>query len=151
MFIAPLRALTLGLALLGLGTTGFGQTAEPLPGQVELEGDTYPYLLLPPAELVEGQSYPLVLFLHGAGERGKDNKAQMSHFPERMAEMQAATGQACFILAPNAPRMFGGPHARVVDNAEPIACNSQSLRCKPSWRRSRKSCAASRLISTGFR
>ncbi len=104
MFIAPLRALTLGLALLGLGTTGFGQTAEPLPGQVELEGDTYPYLLLPPAELVEGKSYPLVLFLHGAGERGKDNKAQMSHFPERMAEMQAATGQACFILAPQCPK-----------------------------------------------
>lgn len=103
MFLAPLRALTLGLALFGLGNPGFSQTAEYLPGQVEIEGVSYPYLLLPPAEVVEGENYPLILFLHGAGERGSDNAAQKRHFPERMAEMQAATGQACFVLAPQCP------------------------------------------------
>lgn len=103
MLPAPLRSLTLGLAMLGLSNSGFGQTAEYLPGQVEIEGQSYPYLLLPPAELIEGKRYPLILFLHGAGERGNDNAAQKSHFPERMADAQAATGQACFVLAPQCP------------------------------------------------
>ena len=103
MFLAPLRALTLAMALLGLGSAGFGQTAESLPGKVEVDGVLYPYLLLPPAKVVEGETYPLILFLHGAGERGTDNAAQMRHFPERMAKAQAATGQACFVLAPQCP------------------------------------------------
>jgi lysophospholipase L1-like esterase/predicted esterase len=104
MLLAPLRALTFCLALLGLTSSGFSQTVEYLPGQVEIDGVSYPYLLLPPAELVEGESYPLILFLHGAGERGTDNAAQKRHFPERMAKAQAATGQACFVLAPQCPK-----------------------------------------------
>ena len=44
------------------------------------DGDTLPYRILFPKGYEKGdQSYPLLLFLHGAGERGSDNKAQLVH------------------------------------------------------------------------
>lgn len=42
-------------------------------------GDTLPYRLLLPLNYDETKSYPLVLFLHGAGERGSDNEKQLTH------------------------------------------------------------------------
>lgn len=41
--------------------------------------DTLPYRLLLPADYDASKKYPLVLFLHGAGERGRDNEAQLTH------------------------------------------------------------------------
>ncbi|QDU68700.1 GDSL-type esterase/lipase family protein [Engelhardtia mirabilis] len=74
-----------------------------LEGAVEVDGVRTPYLLLPPAELVEGRRYPLVLFLHGAGERGDDNRNQQHHFPERMAKAENRAKYPCFVLAPQCP------------------------------------------------
>ncbi len=41
--------------------------------------DTLPYRMLLPEGYDESKSYPLVMFLHGAGERGKDNEKQLVH------------------------------------------------------------------------
>ena len=41
--------------------------------------DTLPYRLLLPKNYDASKKYPLVLFLHGAGERGSDNEAQLTH------------------------------------------------------------------------
>ncbi|MGX5819689.1 carboxylesterase family protein [Chitinophaga lutea] len=41
--------------------------------------DTLPYRLLLPEGYTAGKQYPLVLFLHGAGERGSDNERQLIH------------------------------------------------------------------------
>ncbi len=43
------------------------------------DGASIGYRLLAPEKLEVGRKYPLVLFLHGAGERGDDNAAQMTH------------------------------------------------------------------------
>ncbi len=103
MLPAPLRALTLCLALCGLAATGVSQTLEPIAGKVAINGTSYPYVLVPPAEIVEGQSYPLVLFLHGAGERGNDNYAQ-AVFPKLIVKTLMEQGQPCFVLAPQCPK-----------------------------------------------
>lgn len=42
-------------------------------------GDTLPYRLLLPKNYDASKKYPLVLFLHGSGERGNDNEAQLTH------------------------------------------------------------------------
>jgi len=42
-------------------------------------GDTMPYRLLLPENYNPTKKYPLILFLHGAGERGNDNELQLVH------------------------------------------------------------------------
>ena len=41
-------------------------------------GNTLPYRILYPANYDKTKKYPLLLFLHGAGERGKDNEKQLT-------------------------------------------------------------------------
>ena len=43
------------------------------------ENDTLPYRLLLPDKYNPKKSYPLLVFLHGAGERGNDNEKQLIH------------------------------------------------------------------------
>ncbi|MAU25810.1 MAG: phospholipase [Muricauda sp.] len=45
----------------------------------ESERGTMPYRLLLPEDYDATKKYPLVLFLHGSGERGNDNEAQLVH------------------------------------------------------------------------
>ena len=58
------------------------------------------YRLLKPARIEPGCKYPLVLFLHGAGERGTDNVQQLLYFPELMAADEYLEAFPCFVLAP---------------------------------------------------
>ncbi|MDR0413142.1 MAG: GH92 family glycosyl hydrolase [Dysgonamonadaceae bacterium] len=58
-----------------------------------------PYRLLSPPGTDPQKKYPLVLFLHGAGERGVDNRRQFYRFhPVPFWETEA-----CFVLAPQCP------------------------------------------------
>ena len=43
------------------------------------QNDTLPYRILLPKNYNSQKSYPLLIFLHGAGERGNDNKSQLFH------------------------------------------------------------------------
>jgi predicted peptidase len=42
-------------------------------------GDTMPYRILLPLHFDKNKKYPIVFFLHGAGERGNDNEKQLVH------------------------------------------------------------------------
>lgn len=46
---------------------------------VDSDENVIPYRMLVPDSLKDGCKYPLVLFLHGAGERGDDNEKQLLH------------------------------------------------------------------------
>src|SRR5579871_5127400 len=60
----------------------FAQEAKGMPDQPEARvytnaaGEKLPYLLLKPRNYDPAKQYPLVMFYHGAGERGDDNKSQ---------------------------------------------------------------------------
>lgn len=56
--------------------------------------------LMRPATLKPGPTYPLVLFLHGAGERGDDNEKQLAYLPTWLAEEANRRNYPCFVLAP---------------------------------------------------
>ncbi len=49
------------------------------------------------------EKYPLVLFLHGAGERGDDNKKQLVHGTKDFAKDENRQKYPCFVLAPQCP------------------------------------------------
>jgi predicted peptidase len=47
-----------------------------------------------------GGRHPLVLFLHGAGERGNDNAKQLKYLPTWLADPAVRQRHPCFVLAP---------------------------------------------------
>lgn len=64
-------------------------------------GNTLPYrLFLPPNHDAPGAEYPLVLHLHGAGERGTNNTSQLLYIDGLIAETQ--TEHPAFLLVPQA-------------------------------------------------
>lgn len=69
------------------------------------QGDhqTLPYRLLKPLDYDSQKKYPLVVFLHGAGERGTDNKAQLKHWVRIFATEENRQKYPCFVLAPQCP------------------------------------------------
>lgn len=46
---------------------------------IAAKGDTLRYQVLLPEGYAQGKKYPLVIFLHGSGERAMDNNLQMKH------------------------------------------------------------------------
>jgi predicted peptidase len=68
------------------------------------DGQTLSYRLHVPADYNPANQYPLILFLHGAGERGTDNEAQLVH-PEvlRFIGDDVAAKHPCFLVAPQCP------------------------------------------------
>ena len=53
-------------------------------GVIDLEdGSKLPYRIHRPKTVEGSDPIPLVVFLHGAGERGDDNRRQLRHFPDR--------------------------------------------------------------------
>ena len=62
-------------------------------------GTTLPYRLVLPENYDENKSYPLLVFLHGAGERGNDNELQLFHCVQYLANNLPE----CIIVAPQCP------------------------------------------------
>lgn len=55
-----------------------GTTGRFVPREVAVDGATHRYQVFVPARDVGGKHPPVILFLHGAGERGNDNQAQLN-------------------------------------------------------------------------
>lgn len=67
-------------------------------------GDTLNYRIFIPEETDSTGFFPLVLFLHGAGERGSDNKAQLTHGVWRFVEDSVQKKHPSIVVAPQAPK-----------------------------------------------
>lgn len=59
-----------------------------------------------PANMRPGSRYPLVIFLHGSGQKGSDNQSQLLGLPEQLAEADWRKQFPCFVLAPQCPEYF---------------------------------------------
>lgn len=67
-----------------------------------------------------GERFPLVLYLHGAGERGSDNEAQLRYLPTWMASPGNRQGHPCFLIAPQCrEKTYWVETPRAVDRAAP--------------------------------
>lgn len=95
------------LAVLALGLPASAFAADPEAKiYTDDDGKTLPYRLLKPADPEPGKKYPLVLVLHGAGERGSDNAKQLTWFWEKgkgpLGRPEFAEAKA-FALLPQCP------------------------------------------------
>ena len=94
------------LLLLILAMTTSLPADDFLPGKfVSPEGKSLPYRLLFPLGYDESKpkTYPLVLFLHGSGERGDDNQAQLKNVVAHFETRENRARFRCFVLAPQCP------------------------------------------------
>lgn len=97
--------LLAGLAFAGLAR-GATEAEQAFQSRVfrNVEGQTLPYRILFPEGFRRDQRYPLVLFLHGAGERGDDNNAQLVHGMNTFAKAENRAKYPCFVVAPQCPK-----------------------------------------------
>ncbi len=66
-------------------------------------GQKLPYRILYPENFDASKKYPLVLFLHGAGERGTDNNAQLKHGGAMFTNPINRQKYPCIAIFPQCP------------------------------------------------
>lgn len=98
-----MRRILVFVACLILPSPLSAQEALYEKGEYPEGGQVLPYRLLKPMENKAGEKYPLVLFLHGAGERGTDNKAQLIHGSTLFTDKANRAKFPCFVLFPQCP------------------------------------------------
>ena len=65
--------------------------------------DTLPYRLLLPENYDASKKYPLIIFLHGSGERGNDNESQLSHGADLFLKDDIRKNYPAIIVFPQCP------------------------------------------------
>lgn len=67
------------------------------------DGTTLPYRLYVPYDYDRTKEYPVLLFMHGAGERGNNNTGNMNHMLTDMFSLENSPLWDCIIIAPQCP------------------------------------------------
>src|SRR5688500_843727 len=101
-------AMTLGFRTINAQDAAAPQPADPLKvfeARVlqASGGAALPYRLLKPLDYDPQQKYPLVLFFHGAGERGDDNEKQLIHGGRNFAHEAMRRRHPAFVVVPQCP------------------------------------------------
>ena len=65
--------------------------------------DTLPYRILFPEGYDQAKKYPLILVLHGAGERGADNEKQLTHGSNLFLDSAVRKKYPAFVVFPQCP------------------------------------------------
>lgn len=70
--------------------------------QVFVDSSNYsmPYRILSPDNIKLGEKYPLVIFLHGSGERGDDNEKQLAHGASTFSNPANINKYPAFVVFP---------------------------------------------------
>ena len=97
------KILVLLVCLWGVANFALGQDEFEKKVYVSASGDSLNYRLLRPEIEQAGKKYPLVLFLHGAGERGSDNEKQLFHGSQMWLNPVNRENYPAFVLFPQCP------------------------------------------------
>jgi predicted peptidase len=84
-----------------------------------IEGkDTLRYRILSPLDYKPGKKYPVVVFLHGSGERGRDNEKQLVHGSKLFADSVNRKKFPAFVIFPQCPAEEGWSRMRMERRTE---------------------------------
>lgn len=67
-------------------------------------GQSVDYRELTPENLAKGKKYPLVIFMHGAGERGSDNYSQLLHGSQMFLNPVNRAEYPSYVIFPQCPK-----------------------------------------------
>ena len=80
---------------------GYAQTSSDYKSGVITRGaDTLQYRYLEPIGMKKGKKYPLIIVLHGSGERGNDNKLQLLHGGKLFLDTSVRAKYPAFVIFP---------------------------------------------------
>ena len=98
-----MKLFTLLLALTSFAA-GAQDTTLYLKREFFSNGDTLPYRMLYPENYDRSKEYPLILVLHGAGERGNDNEKQLLHGSKLFLDPKVRKKYPAIVVFPQCPR-----------------------------------------------
>lgn len=85
--------------------TSFGQDKSLFTNEVFVHGqDSLLYRLLLPENFDQAKKYPVLIFLHGAGERGNDNEAQLTHGSKLFLDERVRKDFPAIVVFPQCPQ-----------------------------------------------
>ncbi len=93
------------LLLIILGGTAYAQNLALFEKHLLIQNtDTLPYRLLLPENYDASKKYPLIFFMHGAGERGNDNEIQLVHGAKLFLKEEMRRNYPAIVVFPQCPR-----------------------------------------------
>jgi len=96
------------------------------------EGKTLPYRILYPANYDKNKKYPLLLFLHGAGERGKDNEKQLTHGAKLFITEENRKNFPAIIVFPQCPEESFWAVTKIDRTVQPLKIEFDYT-AEPNW------------------
>lgn len=87
--------------LLIISTAGFAQNNSEYQKQLFIEGtDTLPIRIMYPKDYDNTKKYPVIIFMHGSGERGNNNEAQLKWGGDLFLNPMVRTKYPAFVIFP---------------------------------------------------
>lgn len=106
----PIGVFTIHLTILLSFVSSFSLFAQNLDAYQKKsfiqEADTLPYRILLPKDYNPNTAYPLVLFLHGMGERGNDNQKQLIFGAKLFLNDSIRTKYPAVVVFPQCPEKY---------------------------------------------
>src|SRR5687768_12681002 len=97
------KIFLVGFLLAVLGATAQDLSLYQKKEYKHSDGKVLPYRILYPENYDKSKKYPLILFLHGAGERGSDNEKQLVHGAKLFVSDANRKAFPAIILIPQCP------------------------------------------------
>ena len=117
-----MRKTLLIISLMFCTLLGYSQEGENfLKGEFisKATGDTLLYRYLTPQNPQKGKKYPVVIFLHGSGERGNDNQAQLFHGSGQFLNPVNRENYPAYVLFPQGSQDKFGVFDEPFESEEP--------------------------------
>ncbi|NBW35573.1 MAG: phospholipase [Cytophagia bacterium] len=120
-----MKKIPMILLLIMLSMQAFSQTSSAFQPYIYIneKADTLLYQMLSPQADIKNQKLPLVIFLHGAGERGNDNKKQLTHGSSLFLNQTIQQQFPAYVVFPQCPENDYWASVQVDRSQMPLALN----------------------------
>tara|TARA_R110000765_G_scaffold170051_1_gene274989 strand:- start:319 stop:1101 length:783 start_codon:yes stop_codon:yes gene_type:complete len=95
------------------------------------DNDSLQYRIMYPKDFSEDMQYPVVFFLHGAGERGNDNEKQLTHGSSLFSKVENFEKFPAIVIFPQCPTLDYWSNAKVNRKKRPVSLKFKNHR-KPT-------------------